>query len=190
MYLFRDTALRRQVSRLAAAACLLVAAALSIGRAAAEDFEVGGLSFTSPAGWERVPPPNPMRKAMFRVPNPDGNDGAVTFYHFGPGRGGSAEANIERWYRQFKEPRDQVNARQQTKDLAGHRLSLFSASGTFLSGMPGGPTTEVPGHSLMAAVIEGPDGNVFIRFVAPTDLAEASASDFQTLVESPFGGGK
>ena len=94
----RGQGLRYSLPAIALAiACLLSGP----GRADAEEFVVGGLNFTAPAGWQRVVAPTPMRKAMFRVPNATG-DGAVTFYHFGPGLGGGPQANIERWRRQFQ----------------------------------------------------------------------------------------
>ncbi|MFQ5954130.1 MAG: hypothetical protein ACE5JZ_03615 [Kiloniellales bacterium] len=172
-----------------ALAIALGVACLTPGPAGAEGerFWVGGLGFTAPEGWQRVAPPTPMRKAMFRVPNPTGGgDGAVTFYHFGPGRGGSVEANIERWRRQFQEPPERLGATVETKQIDGRRVHLFRAHGTLMSGAPGGPKTALPGYAFLGAVIEGQRGNVFIRFVAPGPLADASAARFRAMVESPF----
>jgi hypothetical protein len=170
---------------------LLIAVALGgVGASSAwsaDEFSVGGLAFTAPAGWRRVPPPSPMRKAMFRVENPSGgSDGAVTFYHFGPGRGGGAEANLARWRRQFTEPPDRLDARIETTELGGHRVHLFRAAGTFLSGAPGGPKTELPNYGFLGAIIEGPGGDVFIRLVAPGPLADMAEPAFRAMVASPF----
>ncbi len=163
-----------------AIACLLSGP----GRAEAEEFVVGGLNFTAPAEWQRVAPSTPMRKAMLRVPNAAGTgDGAVTFYHFGPGIGGGPQANIERWRRQFKEPDAQRRARVETKMVDGRKLHLFRGDGTLLSGAPGGPKTEVPGYAFLGAVIEGPKGDVFVRFVAPSALADTAEAAFHKMVE-------
>ena len=175
----RGPGLRYSLPAIALAiACLLSGP----GRADAEEFVVGGLNFTAPAGWQRVAPPTPMRKAMFRVPNATG-DGAVTFYHFGPGLGGGPQANIERWRRQFKEPDAQRRARVETKMVGGRKLHLFRGDGTLLSGAPGGAKTEVPGYAFLGAVIEGPNGDVFVRFIAPSPLADTAEAAFRKMVE-------
>ncbi|MCZ6523309.1 MAG: hypothetical protein O7A68_05530 [Alphaproteobacteria bacterium] len=53
-------------------------------------------------------PASGLRKAQFRVPgsgdgSDGGSDGGVVFYPFAPGRGGSTEASLARWYLQFGE---------------------------------------------------------------------------------------
>ncbi|MEQ9643585.1 MAG: hypothetical protein RIM84_26440 [Alphaproteobacteria bacterium] len=152
--------------------------------AGAAPVEVGGLTFTMPESWIAQTPASPMRKAQYEVPNPVGAPGVVTFFHFGAARGGTAQANIERWYRQFQEPRDYLDAdvtRGTVGDLVVHR---FRATGTFLSGRPGGPKTAMPDTTLRAAVFEGRDGNVFVRFVAPTGLSKAHADGFDQMVDS------
>lgn len=165
--------------RLAALFLLLLASP-----AAAATVEVGGLVFTLPASWIAQTPASAMRQAQFEVPNPVGPAGTVAFYYFGVGRGGSAEANIERWYRQFQEPRESLDAevtRDKVNDIVVHR---FRASGTYLSGMPGGLRTPTPLTTLRAAVFEGAAGNVFVRFVAPTGLSKAHAAGFAAMVAS------
>ena len=150
----------------------------------AETVKVGGFTFTVPESWIAETPASAMRKAQYEVPNPVGPRGVVAFFHFGAGRGGTAEANIERWYRQFQEPRTDLDAeltRDTVGDIAVHR---FRASGTFLSGMPGGPKTPMPDTTLRAAVFESEAGNVFVRFVAPTGLSMAHAAGFDAMVDS------
>jgi hypothetical protein len=124
-----------------------------------------------------------MREAQLGVPNPAGAPGEVSFFHFGSGRGGTPEANIERWYGQFQEPREALGA-EVTRDIVGATVvHRFRASGTYLSGMPGGPRTPQPGTTLLATVLESDTGHVFVRFVAPTPLAQATAEDFAAMVE-------
>jgi hypothetical protein len=54
-------------------------------------------------------------------------------------------------------------------------------------GAAGGRKTEAPGYALLGAIIDGPGGTVFIRFVAPSRLADSAESAFRAMVESPFG---
>ena len=73
-----------------------------------------------------------------------GPEGQCSFCHFGAGQGGTAAANIERWYGQFQEPRERLGGRVSAEEVGGARLHLFPASGTFLSGMPGGEQRRQP----------------------------------------------
>ncbi|MBM3491064.1 MAG: hypothetical protein FJX68_11555 [Alphaproteobacteria bacterium] len=160
---------------------LLVVAALfwASGGMAAERIEVGGLAFAVPEGWRVLPPGSPMRKAELQAPG----GGGVTFFHFGRQQGGTAEANIERWIRQFQEPPEVLQPRREVKRLGAIVVHHFRASGTYLSGMPGGPTTPQPGHSLVAAAIEGPEGNVFVRLVGPDAATLPLEAAFRRMIE-------
>ena len=59
-------------------------------------------------------------------------------------------------------------------------------SGTFSSGMPGGPTTPMENYGLYGAILESPQGDVFIKMTGPAALVKAAAADFEALVQSPF----
>ncbi len=58
-------------------------------------------------------------------------------------------------------------------------------SGTFSSGMPGGPTTPMENYGLYGAILESPQGNVFIKMTGPADMVRAAAANFEALVQSP-----
>jgi hypothetical protein len=165
--------------------CLLLVG-LGVGHAEAP-VTVGEFTFRTPPGWASMPPSSAMRKAELRISDPDGGPaGNCSFFHFGAGQGGTAEANIERWYGQFQEPRDRLGAKVSVEEIAGRRLHLFRASGTFLSGMPGGAQTPVPGQTLLGAVLESQGGNVFVRCVAADKLARASEPAFVQMVKEPL----
>jgi len=168
-------------------AMLLTLAALP---AAAETFRVGGINFQVPADWRLALPTNPMRRAELTIPAAAGGEpGLVTFFHFGAGRGGTPEANIERWEQQFEEPKLALNPTRETTRIGGRTVHFFRAAGTFRSGMPGGPTTPLPEHTLLGAVIENDqDGHVFIRLVAPNALADAAAPAYRRMVEDALKG--
>src|SRR5437870_13535974 len=53
------------------------------------------ITWVDPPAFKRVPPSNPMRKASFIVPRAPGDseDGELTVFYFGPGQGGSIDAN-------------------------------------------------------------------------------------------------
>ncbi len=147
-------------------------------------FKVSELAFTRPSAWEWVPSQSPMRKAVLKAPNSAGEAGEVIFFHFGAGNGGGTQANVDRWFRQFKEPKEQIKARTEEGKAGNNKLTYVFAEGTYLSGMPGGPQTPKPGFSLLGAIIEHPSGNIFIRYTGPKALVESTTQDFKKLVES------
>src|SRR4051812_40603218 len=64
------------------------------GSAAQEPLHI---TWVDPPAFKRVPPSNPMRKASFIVPRAPGDaeDGELTVFYFGPGQGGSVDANVD-----------------------------------------------------------------------------------------------
>jgi hypothetical protein len=50
--------------------------------------------------------------------------------------------------------------------------------------MPGGPQTPLPNHALVGAIIESPQGNVFIRMTGPASLVKSTLNDFKKFVET------
>ncbi|MGE3311660.1 MAG: hypothetical protein AB7O66_16965 [Limisphaerales bacterium] len=151
---------------------------------APKPFQVSSLHFTQPPSWESVPTQSSMRKAVLKVPNKAGDPGEVIFFHFGPGGAGGTQANVDRWFRQFREPKDQIKARTEESKVGNIKLTYVSAEGTYMSGMPGGPQTPKPGYGLLGAIIEDPAGSIFIRFTGPKDLLATSTAEFKKMVET------
>src|SRR5262245_59976615 len=101
-------------------------------------FKVSDFTFTAPAGWESVEVASPMRKAQLKVTDPKTKASAdVIFFHFGPGDGGGTKANVDRWFGQFKEPRDKIHAKTDEVTVGKHKVTYVEAEGTYMSGMPG-----------------------------------------------------
>lgn len=171
-------------SCIAAMAGLLAGAMCAAGAAAPVEFSVGEFSFTRPEGWTWVTPDSPMRRAELAAPAVEGDpeDAEVTFFHFGPGQGGSVEANIGRWLSQFEEPLDELGAETAETEIHGTRVTFLSAAGTFLSGMPGGPTTPREGFAVRGAILESPQGDVYVKMTGPQATVEAAAAAFDAMV--------
>ena len=178
-------------ARIAAAwfiAIVVLAGLLNPGLLRAQDnktFKVSEFTFTKPAGWESVEVTSQMRKAQLKVTDPKTKASAdVIFFHFGPGDGGGTKANVERWFNQFKEPRDQIKARTEEVTVGSHKVTYVQAEGTYSSGMPGGPQTPMPGYALAGAIVESPQGSVFVRMTGPQALVKDSLAEFKKMVES------
>jgi hypothetical protein len=147
-----------------------------------------GLRWTAPAGWKNEGA-RPMRAATYIVPAAPGDQTGAecVVYFFGEGQGGPVDANIERWKGQFR-TRDGKPAAAQVGKRSSHGLTLttIDTSGEY-SGM-GAPTAgEHPaasGYRLLGAIVEGPHGNLFVKFTGPAKTIAANQSKFEQLVGS------
>lgn len=147
-------------------------------------FSVSDTAFEAPSSWEKIKPSSSMRKAQFAVTREGISDkGEIVFFYFGPGGAGGTRANVQRWYRQFKEPESQLGASTEKIEVDGAAGTLVKATGTFLSGAPLGPKTPKTGYSLLGAIIEAPKGHIFIKFTGPRDLVTDAEKEFRQMVE-------
>jgi hypothetical protein len=106
------------------------------------------------------------------------------------GAGGSVEANIERWCGQFSQPDGgSTKDKSSTKTLkvAGRDVTLVDIVGTYKDS-PGGPfaggqAIDRPEYRMLAAIVEGPDGNYFLKFYGPAATVEKNADGFRKMIE-------
>jgi hypothetical protein len=148
-------------------------------------FTAGEFTFTRPANWEWVETTSQMRKAQLKVTDAATQASAtVVFYYFGTGGAGGVQANVDRWLKQFAEPEDKINAKVEHATVGKTKLTYVQAEGTYNSGMPGGPTTPMPGYALIGAILESDEGNVYVRMTGPKELVKSSVAEFKKMVES------
>ncbi|PZR70976.1 MAG: hypothetical protein DLM73_16665 [Chthoniobacterales bacterium] len=145
----------------------------------APPIKIGAFTFTVPDAWKAATPSSPMRKAQLEV-GPDGAKAEVTFFQFGTGQGGTAADNVARWYAQF--PGSEQNRITENVQVGSVKITFVMTDGTFSSGMPGGPTTPMPGYALCGAILENADGNVFIKMTGPIATVKASTDAFKKMV--------
>jgi hypothetical protein len=147
--------------------------------APAEPVKVGAFTFTVPEGWKSVTPSSMMRKAQLEIAQ--GSDKAeVTFFQFGAGQGGSVAENVARWLGQF--PGSEDKRKTETVQAGSVKITYATTEGTFSSGMPGGPTTPMTDYALCGAILESPEGNVFIKMTGPKTLVKSSTEAFKKMV--------
>lgn len=166
----------------AAAALGVLSFSAPLTVAADDSFEVSEFTYETPKGWTKEQPNSSMRKAQLSAPGKDGKDGAeVTFFYFGAGAGGSVQANIGRWLGQFK---DQKNSKQEEKTVNGVKITYVTTEGTFMSGPPfGGPQTPTPDSALLGAIVEGKEGNVFVKMTGPLATVKGADEGFRAMIE-------
>jgi hypothetical protein len=147
-----------------------------------------GLRWTAPAGWKNEGA-LPMRAATYTVAPAAGDKagGECVVSYFGAGQGGTVEANVDRWKGQFRGPDGKPPTAQVAKrTIRGLRVTTIDASGEY-SGM-GGPMAAgqrtAPGYRLLGAIIEGPGGNVFVKFTGPAKTVAVNQPKFEQLLAS------
>jgi hypothetical protein len=147
--------------------------------AAPAEIKVGAFTFAAPEGWTQVNPSSPMRKAQLEIARGPAK-AEVTFFHFGKDQGGSTAENVARWYAQFPGTEDKrITENVQAGPV---KITFAMTEGTFSSGMPGGPTTPMTGYALCGAILEGPDGSVFVKMTGPEAIVKASTEAFKKMV--------
>jgi len=154
--------------------------------AADETFKAGSFTFQKPAAFKSKPaPPGGPRAAQLEFTDAKGTAEAI-FYHFGQGQGGGTQAIVDRWLASFQEPKDKLNSKVEKKKVGSAEVTYVEAEGTYMSGMPGTQKTPQPGTKLLGAILESPDGNVFIRMTGPIATVKAADPDFRKMIESSF----
>jgi hypothetical protein len=145
-----------------------------------------GLHWTAPAGW-KTGPPQMMRAATYAVAAASGDTAAAecVVYFFGAGQGGSVNANIERWKGQFTNAGKPAAAVLAKRTTHGIPMTTIDVAGEY-SGL-GGPlaaSKPVPGYRLLGAIVEGPGGNIFVKFTGPARTIAANKAKYDTLLAS------
>lgn len=140
-----------------------------------------GLRWTAPAGWKSEGS-RPMRAATYIV---DGAECGV--YFFGAGMGGTVQANLDRWKAQVLAPNGKpAEARIGKRTIHGLAVTTIDTSGDY-TGM-GGPMaaakTVQPGYRLLGAIVEGPGGNLFIKFAGPAKTIAQNQQKFEQMLAS------
>jgi hypothetical protein len=144
------------------------------------------VTWEDPSEWKRLSTTNPMRKATYLVPRAKGDteDGELAVFYFGPGQGGSIDDNVKRWVGQFKDlkPDSVKRADREANGLKQHTVEI--ETGTFSSGMPGGPTKPKSDYGLLGGIVSSPSGVYFFKLTGPRATVKAAHAPFYKLLDS------
>ncbi len=134
----------------------------------------GELRSIVPAGWKAEKPTSDMRVAQYKLPKAEGDseDALLVLYYFGQGQGGSAQANIDRWINQIKQPDGQSSkerAKTDTLTVNGLQVNTVDVTGNYSGGMSpdSAPANDKSIYRLRAAVIDTPKGSYFVKLTGP-----------------------
>lgn len=146
---------------------------------------VASLAWEVPSTWSYREPAGGVRAAEFVIAS-EGGTAELVFFHFGPGQGGDAEANLMRWARVMVDAAGEpVEPSIEVLDVGGVRTVSALYRGTYLSGAPAGEKTPLTDHALLGAVVEGgPQGSVFLRLTGPEPVVTALAPAWREMLLS------
>ena len=125
-----------------------------------------------------------MRLATYLVTAAKGDEKAQCgVYYFGPGQGGGVEPNLQRWMGEFQ-PLEKHDIQRLTP--GGITVTRIVARGTYVAHSMRGPEepSEKKSWSLMGAVVEGPQGDLFFKLIGPSAIVDAAAADFDRMLGS------
>lgn len=107
-------------------------------------------------------------------------------YFFGKDQGGSVQANLDRWKGQFTLASGAPPpARIATRRSQTLTITTLDTSGNYSGlGGPTGAAGSAPAYRLLGAIVEGPGGNIFIKFTGPERTIGANQLQFEQLLAS------
>lgn len=141
-----------------------------------------------PDSWKKVETSSRLKipKVEFRIPGSNGTARMKAFY-FGPGQGGSVDANLNRWKGQFEagKGRKKLEPERSSKTVNGIEVHTLDVTGTFSPSMPRGKQRgATPGTRMLAAIAKVEGKKVFFKLVGPKQTVRAAKSDFDAFVSS------
>ena len=145
-----------------------------------------GLRWTPPPGWKSEGSTT-MRIATYVLPTGPNDKAECAVYFFGAGKGGTVDANMDRWKGQLVDAAGKSSkADIQKRTVHGLTVTTIDSTGSY-TGM-GGPMNASPtvhaNYRLLGAIVEGPDGNIFVKFTGPARLVAANLKNFEQMIGS------
>jgi hypothetical protein len=145
------------------------------------------VTWLEPPAWTRSKVSTPMRKATYWIPKTGGDkdNGELGVFYFGPHQGGSVDANIDRWVKQFNDvPLSKVKrADRSANGLVQHTVEI--ESGSFNANSMGqGPAQVKPNYALLGAIVEAPSGAYFFKLTGPAATVAAARPTFYAVLDS------
>lgn len=165
---------------------MLITFAPGIGLAEGQSVRFLDMISAVPAEWMARPPSSGMRLLEFSVPARgagDEHEAELVMYYFGPGQGGTLDANVARWTSQFSGPNGPVEPL--ISELDGEMpATLVELSGDYARGAGMGPVGDaLPDRMLLAAVVDTPQGRLFPQLHGPEATVSAQRDAFVAFIK-------
>jgi hypothetical protein len=158
------------------------------GSGSSSEKSFGPIKAKVPSEWAEQTPSSSMRKAQYSLPKASGDaeDAELAVFYFGPGQGGSVEANIERWIGQISQPdgsSSKDRAKTTKKDIGGIPVTRVDVSGTYSAGMMSSAPPR-QGYRMLAAVAETAEGAWFFKLTGPEKTVANWSNSFDQFIGS------
>lgn len=142
------------------------------------------LNYVAPksATWIEHPPAGLGRIANYTVPGRDGDEAAhIVAHYFGQDQGGTVEGNIVRWQRQFQIDIDGTLPEPIVNRLEVNTLPVTTVE---ISGRwkEMGAVAFKSDQIFLAAIIELPQGNLFVRLVGQSATVNANREEYLAMI--------
>jgi hypothetical protein len=149
------------------------------------------LKYDTPAGWVAVRASSPMRVVEFTLPRAagDAEDGALAVFFFG-GRGGNAQANVDRWIGQMAQPDGRPSKDRAVttnrKTRGGLAVTLVDVPGIYIAEVTPGAAERhnKPNFRLRAAIVESREGPYFVKLTGPAGTVARWDDSFLAFLDS------
>ncbi len=149
---------------------------------------IAGLKWMQPVGWKSLGRTS-MRAATYVLPAAAGDAEAAecVVYFFGAGQGGTIEANLQRWKGQFTQADGKPAAgKVEKRTVHGLAVTTIESAGNYEA--MSGPGMQAGGmkrnYRLLGAIVEGPGGNIFVKFTGPEKTVAAHLKKYEELLGS------
>lgn len=140
-------------------------------------------SVTVPATWKQAGE-KPMRLATFTLPKAEGDaEGGELGFFFLPA-GGSVEANVDRWSKQFG-GKESIKGQNKVKTAEGAEATVVEIEGDYTAMAFGGQKPEPKkGYKMLGAIVPMKEGQYFLKLTGPKKTVESAQPAFEALVKS------
>lgn len=145
-------------------------------------FRVGPLLFDRPEGWRWVKPEGSFRAAQLEKFGPNKATLVMAFSRFPAGTGGTVQANIERWVRQFSQTSSPADV--QSISTKSCHVTLVKICGSLKGGLPGGPEKEIPKALLLGAILETDGEMIVVKTAGPTSALLGEEKVFSEMISA------
>lgn len=173
----------KTVSTAPAAPAAPATPAASVSLSKSNTLTIQGFASQVSAGWKPSETTSTMRIAQFEVPPAGSDAGVVAAFFFPTGKGGSHEANIDRWASQFASADGKpVAPKISTHKQGGTEVTLVELKGTYARGVGMGPSGDAkPNQSLIVAMVETSSGRITLQMYGPSKTVAAQRDSFLKL---------
>ncbi len=146
-----------------------------------------GVVLEIPKKWTETKSKSKLRLAQFSVSDPkkEAADAELVIFYFGRSGGGSTDANIDRWISQFDGATRETTKITNFETAGKLKATLVDLTGTFVAeNRPGsGERQNEEGTRMIAAILETPIGNHYLKLVGPAHTVTRWKEAFILLVK-------